>query len=132
MFFVLHANVCGTSLPHHGHSHAGSHGHSHGSGHAHEHVNVNVDPLAVDMVHGDEHEQLPPVKRAETNLNVRAAIIHVIGDFVQSVGVLCAAILIKFKVGRIRNGAYFFNDRSSSRNTNWPIRYAHSPSPFSC
>ena len=68
---------------------------------------MNVDPLAVGMVHGDEHEHLPPVKRVETNLNVRAAIIHVIGDFVQSVGVLCAAILIKFKVGRIRHRACF-------------------------
>lgn len=32
----------------------------------------------------------------EENLNVRAAIIHVIGDFIQSIGVLLAAIIIKF------------------------------------
>uniref|UniRef100_A0A182PNI1 Cation efflux protein cytoplasmic domain-containing protein n=1 Tax=Anopheles epiroticus TaxID=199890 RepID=A0A182PNI1_9DIPT len=31
-----------------------------------------------------------------SNLNVRAAIIHVIGDFIQSIGVLVAAIVIKF------------------------------------
>lgn len=37
-----------------------------------------------DHQHGDE------------NLNVRAAIIHVIGDFIQSIGVLLAAIVIKF------------------------------------
>lgn len=30
------------------------------------------------------------------NVNVRAAFIHVLGDFVQSLGVLCAAIIIKF------------------------------------
>ncbi|XP_058817598.1 proton-coupled zinc antiporter SLC30A2-like [Topomyia yanbarensis] len=32
----------------------------------------------------------------EENLNVRAAIIHVIGDFIQSIGVLIAAIVIKY------------------------------------
>lgn len=32
----------------------------------------------------------------DENLNVRAAIIHVIGDFIQSIGVLLAAIVIKF------------------------------------
>ncbi|XP_055642073.1 proton-coupled zinc antiporter SLC30A2-like [Toxorhynchites rutilus septentrionalis] len=32
----------------------------------------------------------------DENLNVRAAIIHVIGDFIQSIGVLIAAIIIKF------------------------------------
>jgi zinc transporter 2 len=30
------------------------------------------------------------------NINIRAAIIHVIGDFIQSIGVLVAAIIIKF------------------------------------
>lgn len=34
----------------------------------------------------------------DENLNVRAAIIHVIGDFIQSIGVLIAAIIIKFAV----------------------------------
>lgn len=34
----------------------------------------------------------------DENLNVRAAIIHVIGDFIQSIGVLLAAIVIKFAV----------------------------------
>lgn len=32
------------------------------------------------------------------NLNVRAAFIHVIGDFLQSFGVLLAALVIYFKV----------------------------------
>lgn len=31
-----------------------------------------------------------------TNINIRAAMIHVIGDFIQSVGVLLSAIVIKF------------------------------------
>ncbi|XP_029714847.1 proton-coupled zinc antiporter SLC30A8 [Aedes albopictus] len=37
---------------------------------------------------GDQH--------GDENLNVRAAIIHVIGDFIQSIGVLLAAVVIKF------------------------------------
>ncbi|XP_028395567.1 zinc transporter 2-like [Dendronephthya gigantea] len=35
----------------------------------------------------------------EKNINVRAAFIHVVGDTVQSIGVLIAALVIKFKPG---------------------------------
>ncbi|CAI5444405.1 unnamed protein product [Caenorhabditis angaria] len=52
----------------------GGHGHSHG-GHS-----------------GHSHGPNPDGK----NVNVRAALIHVIGDLVQSIGVLIAAIVIKF------------------------------------
>jgi Co/Zn/Cd efflux system component len=137
MFFTLHANVCGTSIPHHGHSHGGGghghshgggghrnsragdhgcsqggdhghssggdHGHSHGGDHGHSHDDNH------DHGHDDSHDNTDTIINADPiiadiatqptqNLNVRAAIIHVIGDFVQSVGVLCAAILIHFKV----------------------------------
>ncbi|CAP33941.2 Protein CBR-TTM-1 [Caenorhabditis briggsae] len=50
----------------------GGHGHTHG-GHSN---------------HGHSHDG--------KNVNVRAALIHVIGDLVQSIGVLIAAIIIKF------------------------------------
>lgn len=60
----------GLILHQHGHSHGGaSHGHSHGHSHG-----------------------------KDENINVRAAYIHVIGDFIQSVGVLVAALIIYFKV----------------------------------
>jgi hypothetical protein len=36
--------------------------------------------------------------RRQRNINVRAALIHVIGDFVQSIGVFLAAVLIYFQV----------------------------------
>ncbi|XP_037079838.1 zinc transporter 2-like isoform X2 [Pollicipes pollicipes] len=52
------------------------HGHSHGGGSAHSHGG------------GD-------------NINVRAAFIHVIGDFLQSIGVFIAALVIYFKPGWI-------------------------------
>ena len=38
------------------------------------------------------------VEEEEENVNVRAAFIHVLGDFLQSVGVFIAALLIWFKV----------------------------------
>ena len=54
------------SHSHHGHSHS-SHGHSHAS-HGHSHMNMNV----------------------------RAAILHIVGDILQSLGVLLAAIIVHF------------------------------------
>lgn len=81
MFFALHANVCGHAIPHHGHSH---HNHSHN----------DEQSIVVDVVTNHSHEN---TSKSSKNINVQAAIIHVIGDFVQSIGVLFAAILIKIK-----------------------------------
>lgn len=125
MFFVLHANVCGHGLPHHGHSHDhGSHAHLHDSNHHHSHSD---DSLIVDVVSGDE-----PTPSLSDNINVRAAIIHVIGDFVQSIGVLFAAILIKIKV--CSRHEFNVKDRSPSfsRNINSPIRSVRLLSPSWC
>lgn len=81
----------------HTHSHTHSHGHSHGhthdhSGHLHEagcsHDGSNVH------IHEDtsEHEH-----KSSKSLNMRAAVIHVLGDAIQSVGVIIAGIVIYFK-----------------------------------
>jgi cation diffusion facilitator family transporter len=70
----------GCSLHDHGHGHGhghGGHGHSHLEGGSHSHENL--------------------VKSRVENLNVRAAMIHVISDFVQSCGVFVAALVIYFK-----------------------------------
>ncbi|KAH7468863.1 hypothetical protein KRP22_011543 [Phytophthora ramorum] len=66
----------------HGHSHAHGHGHSHG-GHG----------------HGDlENGKAPkPAKKKLENLNIQAAYIHALGDFIQSVGVCAAGGLIWYK-----------------------------------
>ncbi|WKY08980.1 hypothetical protein Q1695_001834 [Nippostrongylus brasiliensis] len=61
----------------HGHSHGGSHGHSHSQHTEH------------GSTHHGHHSDSP-------NINVRAAFIHVVGDLVQSVGVLLAALVIFF------------------------------------
>lgn len=99
MYFVLHTNKCfgsGVQLKHHGHSHSnGEHGHSHGDveqGHSHH-----------ESSHGHGHEDSHPDEVATieskddaSNINLRAAAIHVIGDFIQSIGVLIAATIIYF------------------------------------
>lgn len=57
--------------------HQTGHGHSHGAGNTHSHSHSN----------GELH-----------NPSVRAAFIHVVGDLLQSIGVLVAAYVIYFKV----------------------------------
>ena len=89
MFFVLHANTCGPTISHHGHSHRCNHGHAH---------NHHDDVLVVNHTSRQSQEEVVKQTISSKNINVQAAIIHVIGDFVQSIGVLFAAILIKIKV----------------------------------
>lgn len=58
------------------------------SGHGHSH----------SYVPGNNHSRSKDGPRREgKNLNVRAAFIHCVGDLLQSVGVLVAAMIIKFK-----------------------------------
>jgi len=70
----------------HGHSHDDDdHGHSHGKddhGHASGSDSENMDGIDDD------------VSAEEENVNIRAAFIHVLGDLIQSVGIVIAAILI--------------------------------------
>ncbi|KAK1929222.1 putative zinc transporter protein [Phytophthora citrophthora] len=89
----------------HGHSHGGSHGHAHGGssssssekeGHGHSHG---------DHGHGHSHgghdlengEAPKTSKKKLENLNIQAAYIHALGDFIQSVGVCVAGALIWYK-----------------------------------
>ena len=60
---VLVNIIMGASLHQHGHSHGGGAGHSHG---------------------GDSEQAL---SQTSENINVKAAFIHVLGDFLQSLGV---------------------------------------------
>lgn len=62
----------------------GHHGHTHDHGHNHE-----------ELGHSSESSNDSTHRHSE-NLNVRAAFIHVIGDFIQSLGVLIAATIIYF------------------------------------
>lgn len=83
---LLHGGLCDKlNTVHHGHTHGGggSHGHSHTDGRNHNHSHNNGS---------NNHSH------SSQNMNVRAALIHVIGDLVQSIGVLIAAFVIKYWV----------------------------------
>ncbi|CAF1191149.1 unnamed protein product [Rotaria sordida] len=81
MFAVLHFDICSHGISHHGHTH--NHNHLH-------------DDQSSVMNIESQHENSKQIKSSE-NINVRAAIIHIAGDFLQSIAVLIAAIIIKVK-----------------------------------
>jgi Co/Zn/Cd efflux system component len=56
----------------------------------------NVPAVVVDNHVTDERRH----EKTNVNVNVRAAIIHAIGDLIQSIGVFAAAMIIYFKVSR--------------------------------
>lgn len=130
MAVVLHSNITGLPVSHHGHSHD-SGGHGHGHGHSHEHdshededeieqqqqVAVNnsdtdyiidkpqlpiADNYTISAANGQPRRRRDgtkaKAKHDSSNINIRAASIHVLGDFIQSVGVLIAATIIYFWV----------------------------------
>ncbi|TNN78230.1 Zinc transporter 3 [Liparis tanakae] len=68
-----------------GHNHGHSHGHNHGHSHGHNHG------------HGNGHNH------GHGNASVQAAFVHVVGDLVQSIGVMVAAAIIYFRVSVDRN-----------------------------
>ena len=79
---------------HGGHGHGGhghSHGHSHDHGHSHGAVAVNDASDTQSL--GDTLSTFTSVKKGE-NVNVKSAMIHAIGDCVQSIGVIIAAAII--------------------------------------
>ncbi|KHJ98287.1 cation efflux family protein [Oesophagostomum dentatum] len=70
----------------------GGHSHSHGGGgHSHGSANANGEGTPNGDVEGNENHS-----DDEPNINVRAAFIHVLGDLIQSLGVLVAALIIFF------------------------------------
>ncbi|KAH9096877.1 hypothetical protein LEN26_017218 [Aphanomyces euteiches] len=89
----------------HSHSHGigGGHGHSHGGhdeDHGHSHGHSEEDGLAHGHAHdhghshshgGHDHDSGKPQLE---NLNIQAAYIHALGDFIQSLGVCVAGALI--------------------------------------
>jgi len=124
---VLHFRICKGCLVGHGHSHlhsCGSGGHSHLPGTGHNGLSDDeILSTAVASVNGYEplpterHSDVPLLNNADddevaeqlsdmaeqrsrstTNVNIRAAMIHVIGDLIQSFGVFTAAIIILVKV----------------------------------
>uniref|UniRef100_A0A0K0FM56 Zinc transporter 2 n=1 Tax=Strongyloides venezuelensis TaxID=75913 RepID=A0A0K0FM56_STRVS len=96
MMLILH-------FGHQPHSHFGiTHSHSHvdNGGHTHDKKNNNLDPSHIDEHRNSKSEltiqSLSHNHRHHKNINVRAALIHVIGDLLQSIGVVVAGLIIKF------------------------------------
>ena len=99
--------MCGVLHPH---SHNHGHGHSHGKDKGQDNlpvqnssINVTLDDYS-DSKSGQKRKFWQRKKHhhkhgSEENINVRAAFIHVIGDLIQSIGVVIAGYIIKFKVG---------------------------------
>ncbi|XP_059206260.1 zinc transporter 4 [Centropristis striata] len=77
--------IMGFLLNQDGHLHGHSHGHSHSHGHGHSHGSSSQPAGS-----GQQNRQ-------HGSLAVRAAFIHALGDLVQSVGVLIAAYIVRFK-----------------------------------
>ena len=100
---ILHQTGIG-----HNHSHGIGGGHSHdhshdiGGGHSHDHSHSNGLSSSHDKESSLSTKRISRstslLDAEKQNINVRAAFIHVLGDIVQSVGVLIAAYIIKFKV----------------------------------
>ena len=81
----LLVNIVLTKVLHHHGSHA--HGHSH---HQHKSKKPAIEDVTIQSEGSLDHSN----HKETMNLNVKAALIHVIGDLVQSIGVLIAAIII--------------------------------------
>ncbi|KAJ2947988.1 hypothetical protein O0L34_g9780 [Tuta absoluta] len=91
---VLVNLVMGLTLHQHGHSHGGGGGHGHSHGRANPVLNNKKEGSPEPDVESSNSQG--PSHQVE-NINVRAAFIHVVGDFLQSFGVFIAAIVIYFK-----------------------------------
>jgi len=97
--FILHSGLG------HGHSHGHSGGHNHGHAHGpihkgHGHVHIEGGRAHAVKEH-EEHGGAPkgdvPEHGEAKNINVYSAFIHVLGDCIQSVGVMIASALIWWK-----------------------------------
>lgn len=109
-----HGHTHGLGGHHHHHHH-----HNHEESREHEPIDTvagNLPPISSNGItqdairklngslpNGSHHQNKKPDPKAEANgrgrknINVRAAFIHVVGDFLQSLGVLVAALVIHFE-----------------------------------
>lgn len=83
---------------HGGSSHIFHHNHSHGSDILnHQEKNSSGGDGVKELPIDDDFATTQSECKSE-NINVQAAFLHVLGDFIQSVGVIIAAIVIKLYV----------------------------------
>jgi zinc transporter 2 len=87
---VLHGGSCHSF--HHNHSHGSdllNHQHSRSSG---------DDETKVLQIDDNDIMTTQSQRKSAENINVQAAFLHVLGDFLQSIGVIIAAVIIKIYV----------------------------------
>lgn len=95
-----HKHDHGKSSHDHGHNHDHS-GHGHAHDHSHDSGITTHHHHSHETKHGDEHETLlknqedAPKKRR--NINVHSAYLHVLGDSIQSIGVMIGGAIIWYK-----------------------------------
>lgn len=91
MASILHGGSC--HVFHHNHSHGSDllkHQALRGSGEMKEELQIN-DSSSLTTTQSECKSE---------NINVEAAFLHVLGDFIQSIGVIIAAVIIKLYVSR--------------------------------
>ncbi|KAL5730968.1 Metal tolerance protein 1 [Ranunculus cassubicifolius] len=116
---IIMAVVLGHDHGHgHGHDHGGhdhGHSHDHGHGHSHDHhsheITITTSPAKPDIEHNHNHSHdhshdhkhdtaIAPLLEGSTkekkqkNVNVQGAYLHVLGDFIQSIGVMIGGAII--------------------------------------
>ncbi|KAF2616909.1 hypothetical protein F2Q68_00041918 [Brassica cretica] len=69
-------------------------GHDHDTGHCHSHDHTHVHVHDHEQGHEDNTEQLLEKPKERRNINVQGAHLHVLGDLIQSVGVMIGGGLI--------------------------------------
>ncbi|KAL7129546.1 hypothetical protein ABFS83_13G074200 [Erythranthe nasuta] len=92
----------------HGHGHDHGHDHDHGHGHGHDHGSdddhFHTHEVTVTR-HGQSHSEpllnesraAEQKKKKQRNINVQGAYLHVLGDSIQSVGVMIGGAVIWYK-----------------------------------
>ncbi|XP_010453498.1 PREDICTED: metal tolerance protein A2-like [Camelina sativa] len=93
---IAMAILLGHDHGHAGHSHSHGHGHDHSHHHEHQHDHHHDDPhlseaLLENGTRGGKSE------KKQLNLNIQGAYLHVLGDLIQSVGVMIGGAIIWYK-----------------------------------
>jgi len=79
------------------HQHSHHHHHDHSNNQKSTPTQPPTEPGSLGAAESNATPTTVKVKK-HSNINVRAAFIHVIGDLFQSIGVVVAAYIIRFKV----------------------------------
>ena len=94
MASILHGGSC--QIFQHNHSHGNdSLNHHH---HRHEKRSSGDDEMKKHPIDDNGSLMTTQSECKSENINVQAAFLHVLGDFIQSIGVIIAAVIIKFYV----------------------------------